>query len=124
MKTDGTEFVSQEVTGTAPCPAPPLRPMNKPYSEACDENKVPILAVIGPLFKDARTLLEIGTGTGQHAAFFAAALPGLTWQTSDIPAHLPGIRLWLDEARLTNLPPPLACYIVYYKAYYHSIVES
>ena len=82
--------------------------MNKPYSEACDENKVPILAVIGPLFKDAGTLLEVGTGTGQHAAFFAAALPRLTWQTSDIPAHLPGIRLWLDEAGLPNLPPPLA----------------
>ena len=82
--------------------------MNKPYSEACDENKVPILAVIGSLFKDAGTLLEVGTGTGQHAAFFAAALPRLTWQTSDIPAHLPGIRLWLDEAGLPNLPPPLA----------------
>lgn len=82
--------------------------MNKPYSEACDENRSPILAVIAPLFQDARTLLEIGSGTGQHAVFFAAALPELIWQTSDIPAHLPGIRLWLTESGLPNLPPPIA----------------
>lgn len=82
-------------------------PVNKPYSEACDENKNPILEVIEPLFRDARTLLEIGSGTGQHAVFFAAALPHLTWQSSDIPAHLPGIALWLKGAALPNLPPPL-----------------
>jgi cyclopropane fatty-acyl-phospholipid synthase-like methyltransferase len=82
--------------------------MNKPYSEACDENKIPILEVIEPLFRGSRSLLEIGSGTGQHAVYFAAALPGLTWQTSDSLAHLPGIRLWLEEAGLPNLPPPLA----------------
>ena len=81
--------------------------MDKPYSEACDQNKAPILAVIRPLFRDATRVLEIGSGTGQHAAHFAAALPWLVWQASDIPAHLPGIRLWIDEAALPNLPPPL-----------------
>ena len=81
--------------------------MNKPYSEACDENKAPILAVIAPLFQQAACVLEVGSGTGQHAVHFAAALPHLTWQTSDVPFNLPGIRLWLAEAGLPNLPPPL-----------------
>jgi cyclopropane fatty-acyl-phospholipid synthase-like methyltransferase len=82
--------------------------MDKPYSESCDQNKAPILAVLAPLLRDAKRVLEIGSGTGQHAVHFAAALPGLTWQASDIPAHLPGIRQWIDEAALPNLPPPLA----------------
>lgn len=82
--------------------------MNKPYSDACEENKTPILSVIRPLFREAASVLEVGSGTGQHAVHFAAAQPHLTWQTSDIPANLPGIRLWLEEARLPNLPAPLA----------------
>jgi len=52
-------------------------------------------------------VLEIGSGTGQHAVAFAAALPHLEWQTSDLRENLTGIRLWLDEAGLANLPPPL-----------------
>ncbi|MBK1718980.1 DUF938 domain-containing protein [Thiocystis violacea] len=84
-----------------------MTPYDKPYSASCDENREPILAVIEPLFREARRLLEIGGGTGQHAVFFGAAMPRLTWQTSDVPAHLPGIRAWLDEAGLPNLPPPL-----------------
>jgi cyclopropane fatty-acyl-phospholipid synthase-like methyltransferase len=81
---------------------------DKPFSPACEENKVPILAVIGPLFEDCHTVLEIGSGTGQHAVYFAGHLPWLRWQTSDQPAHLPGIRLWLAAARLDNLPEPVA----------------
>jgi cyclopropane fatty-acyl-phospholipid synthase-like methyltransferase len=82
--------------------------MSKPYSESCDQNKAPILAVIGPLFRDLASVLEVGSGTGQHAVHFAAALPHLTWQTSDVPANLPGIRLWLAGAGLPNLPEPIA----------------
>jgi len=52
-------------------------------------------------------VLEIGSGTGQHAVYFAAALPHLTWQTSDVVENLPGIRMWLDEAHLPNLLAPL-----------------
>lgn len=52
-------------------------------------------------------MLEIGSGTGQHAVHFAAALPQLTWQSSDRAENLPGIRAWLDEADLPNTPPPL-----------------
>ena len=53
-------------------------------------------------------MLEIGSGTGQHAVHFAAALPHLVWQTSELEANLEGIRLWLGEATLQNLPPPVA----------------
>src|SRR3546814_3507928 len=57
---------------------------------------------------DRRRLLEIGSGSGQHAVFFAAALPALIWQCSDLTDKLPGIRAWLDDAGLPNTPPPLA----------------
>jgi tRNA G46 methylase TrmB len=75
----------------------------KPFSEACARNQAPILAVLREVFADRRAVLEIGSGTGQHAAHFAAGLPHLTWQASDVPAHLPGIRMWIDEAALSNL---------------------
>lgn len=81
--------------------------MDKPYSQACEDNKAPILATIAPLFHTAKRVLEVGSGTGQHAVHFAAALPHLIWQTSDVPANLPGIRLWLAEAALHNLPAPV-----------------
>jgi cyclopropane fatty-acyl-phospholipid synthase-like methyltransferase len=79
----------------------------KPYSEACDRNREPILEVLRQYFADRRRVLEIGSGTGQHAVHFAAALPHLTWQTSDVEANLAGIRLWLDESGLPNLPRPI-----------------
>ncbi|HCS90928.1 MAG: DUF938 domain-containing protein [Thiohalocapsa sp. PB-PSB1] len=81
--------------------------IDKPYSEACEQNKAPILAIIAPLFARSQHVLEIGSGTGQHAVHFAAAMPHLRWQCSDVAAQLPGIRLWLDEAALANLPQPL-----------------
>lgn len=80
--------------------------VDKPYSPSSDENKEPILDVIGPLFRCPHQLLEVGSGTGQHAVFFGAAMPHLIWQTSEVAANLPGIRAWLDEAKLPNLPPP------------------
>lgn len=79
----------------------------KPYSEACDRNREPILEVLRQHFADRRDVLEIGSGTGQHAVHFAAALPHITWQTSDLEPNLAGIRLWLEEARLPNLPQPV-----------------
>jgi cyclopropane fatty-acyl-phospholipid synthase-like methyltransferase len=81
--------------------------MDKPFSAACERNKEPILQVLRPLYADVRRVLEIGSGTGQHAVHFAAAMPHLVWQCSDVPEHLAGMRLWLDEAALPNLPPPL-----------------
>jgi cyclopropane fatty-acyl-phospholipid synthase-like methyltransferase len=80
---------------------------DKPFSPACERNREPILAALRPLLVDARSVLEIGSGTGQHAVHFAAALPQLRWQTSDRSENLPGIRQWLDEAGLANTPAPL-----------------
>jgi cyclopropane fatty-acyl-phospholipid synthase-like methyltransferase len=81
--------------------------MNKPHSPACERNRDPILAVLREHFAGARRVLEIGSGTGQHAVYFAAHLPQLIWQASDREENLPGIRAWLDEAALSNTPPPL-----------------
>jgi hypothetical protein len=66
----------------------------KPYSEACERNREPILAVLKRVLGASRKVLEIGSGTGQHAAYFAPALPHLAWQASDGAANLPGIREW------------------------------
>lgn len=80
---------------------------SKPFAPACERNQGPILEVLRQYFHDRRHVLEIGSGTGQHAVFFAPAFPNAIWQTSDVVENLPGIRMWLDEAALPNLPPPL-----------------
>ena len=82
--------------------------IDKPFSAACENNKGPILDVLGRYLTAPGTVLEIGSGTGQHAVHFGAALPGITWQTSDLPANHAGIGGWLAEAGLPNVRPPLA----------------
>jgi cyclopropane fatty-acyl-phospholipid synthase-like methyltransferase len=82
--------------------------MDLPHSEACERNKVPILAELQPRWGSTRRVFEIGSGTGQHAVFFAQAMPGWIWQCSDVPAHLPSLRQRIDAACLPNLPEPLA----------------
>ena len=79
----------------------------KPHAPACDRNQGPILEVLLPHFSQSKQVLEVGSGTGQHAVHFAAAMPWLSWQTADMAESLPGIRLWLEEAALPNLPPPI-----------------
>jgi hypothetical protein len=79
----------------------------KPRSPSCDRNQGPILEVLLQHFSQSKQVLEVGSGTGQHAVHFAAAMPWLSWQTADMADSLPGIRLWLEEAALPNLPPPL-----------------
>ena len=69
----------------------------KPFSEASERNRGPILAVLKRVFRDRKRVLEIGSGTGQHAAYFAAALPHLVWQASDVAGHLAGIREWIAD---------------------------
>jgi cyclopropane fatty-acyl-phospholipid synthase-like methyltransferase len=81
--------------------------MQKPFSQACENNKRPILEVLRRHLADARHVLEVGSGTGQHAVFFAEQLPHLAWQTSDRGEHHAGIRQWLEAARLGNVLPPL-----------------
>ena len=78
----------------------------RPYAPACDRNRDPILAVLRRHFAERRHVLEIGSGTGQHAVYFAAAMPWLRWQCSDRDDALPGIQEWLDEAALPNTPAP------------------
>ena len=80
----------------------------KPYADSCDRNRGPILEALRAHFADRHRVLEIGSGTGQHAVHFAAALPHLVWQTSDLEPSLPGLRQWIEEAGLANLPAPLA----------------
>jgi cyclopropane fatty-acyl-phospholipid synthase-like methyltransferase len=78
----------------------------KQYSEACEQNKEPILAVLREAFSDTRKVLEIGSGTGQHAVYFARQLPHLHWQTSDLEENHASINAWLGEAGLANASPP------------------
>ncbi len=80
----------------------------KPYSESCDQNRDAILAILRKLFADKTHILEIGSGTGQHAVYFAQHLPHLIWQCSDQLAYHEGINQWLDEAKLDNTRPPIA----------------
>lgn len=81
---------------------------DRPFSQACENNKRPILGVLRRFLTDPGTVLEIGSGTGQHAVHFGAELPHVVWQTSDLVANHAGILQWLDEARLANVRPPLA----------------
>ncbi len=76
------------------------------WSEACERNRDPILGVLQGVLQNRNRVLEIGSGTGQHAVYFAAALPHLRWQASDHPDYLPGIAERLAEASLPNAPPP------------------
>ena len=79
----------------------------KPFSPSCERNRGPILDVLRTVFADRRRVLEIGSGTGQHAVHFAAAMPWLQWQCADADGYLPGIGQWLAEAALPNTPPPI-----------------
>lgn len=76
-----------------------------PFSQACENNKDPILSVLHRHLGGVRTLLEIGAGTGQHAEFLAGRFPELTWQASDTAHSLPLLRPRLARA---GLPDPVA----------------
>jgi hypothetical protein len=75
--------------------------MEKPFSEASARNRAPILAILKRAFAERKHVLEIGSGTGQHAAYFARELPHLIWQASDVAENLAGIREWVSQ------PPPV-----------------
>ena len=79
----------------------------RPFSAASERNRDPILSVLARWFADRRRVLEIGSGTGQHAVHFAGALPHLQWHASDLPAHHAGIQAWMEAAALPNLHGPL-----------------
>lgn len=77
-----------------------------PRSPATERNRGPILAVLERILPRAGSVLEIGSGTGQHAAWFAARLPALEWIASDRAENHPGIRAWIEHAGLPNLSGP------------------
>lgn len=76
--------------------------LNIPFSQACERNKDPILEVIQPYLVTSKSVLEIGTGTAQHALHFAQHLPHLNWQTSDQLQYLDGINAQIDNAKQHN----------------------
>ncbi|MCP4335937.1 MAG: DUF938 domain-containing protein [Gammaproteobacteria bacterium] len=78
---------------------------NRPFAQSAEENKQVILQALRPYLNGR--VLEIGSGTGQHAVYFASQLPQLHWQTSDLASNHAGIRAWIDAAGLDNLSPPL-----------------
>jgi SAM-dependent methyltransferase len=81
--------------------------MTKQFSAACERNRDPILAILRDTLPNPAHVLEIGSGTGQHAVYFGEQLPHLIWQTSDVAAHHPSIAAWLEDAHLPNVLPPL-----------------
>jgi len=84
-----------------------MKTSSKPYSEACERNRNPIVEILKRVFTQPALILEIGSGTGQHAIYFGKHLPHITWQTSDVSAHHTGIQHWLNDANLPNVLPPL-----------------
>jgi len=84
----------------------------KPFSESCAQNQHVILEVLLKEFTSVRHVLEIGSGTGQHAVFFAHALPHLVWQTSDVMEHHAGIQAWITDDGPDNVRAPLSLNVV------------
>ncbi|QPG04920.1 DUF938 domain-containing protein [Salinimonas marina] len=80
--------------------------MTKPFSQACENNRRPILSVLKQAFCNSQAVLEIGSGTGQHAVFFAKYLPHLQWYSSDQEQYHEGIQAWIDESPAPNLHAP------------------
>jgi len=79
----------------------------KSFSASADQNKTPILEVLKPTFSGVVSVLEIGSGTGQHAVCFGAALTHLRWQTSDLEQRHASILAWIQESKLSNVLPPI-----------------
>lgn len=78
----------------------------KPFSEASERNRAPILVVLKRIFSRTRLVLEIGSGTGQHAAYFAPELPHLAWQASDRAENLADIRQWVANPIEVDVDKP------------------
>ncbi|MBS37156.1 MAG: methylase [Thiotrichales bacterium] len=79
----------------------------KPFAQSADNNKTVIAQTLGTVFSNQTHVLEIGSGTGQHAVHLGSRLSHLVWQTSELKENHAGILAWLDEARLPNVLSPL-----------------
>ena len=84
--------------------------MQKPYSTACDRNALPILNALQKIinYDQKQQLLEVGSGTGQHAVSIAQYFPNLIWQTSDVESNHDGIKLWIENSEASNIITPVA----------------
>lgn len=82
--------------------------MTLPFSQHCENNKQAILDIIKPLLTHHNKVLEIGSGTGQHAVFFSKAMPHLIWQSSDLQINLTGIKAQINHSPSPNLLLPIA----------------
>jgi len=79
------------------------------HAPAAARNREPIREVLSRELPPAGSVLEIASGSGEHAVHFAGAFPTLTWQPSDASdAALASIAAWRDDARLPNLRAPVA----------------
>ncbi|AUT62020.1 DUF938 domain-containing protein [Paraburkholderia terrae] len=79
------------------------------HAPSAERNREPILAVLERVLPATGTVLEVASGTGQHAIHFAAALPHLVWQPSDLDDEArASIAAWTAHSGLANVRPPLA----------------
>lgn len=78
------------------------------FSQAAENNKEPIAQILRAAFAEVRNVLEIGSGTGQHAVYFGQCLPHLIWRTSDLVHNLPDIQAQLTVEAPANVVPPVA----------------
>ena len=79
----------------------------KQFAPSCERNKDEILQVLQEALPPSGVVLEVGSGTGQHAVYFAQHLPQVIWQPTDLKPNLASIRAWSDEAKLANVRAPL-----------------
>ena len=84
-----------------------IAPAGIAFSQACENNKQPILTVLQEELKDFKSVIEVGSGTGQHSVYFAPRLTHLTWQTSDMLANHATINAWHAAYPAPNLYTPL-----------------
>ena len=81
--------------------------MDKYHAESTRRNRNPIFEVLKKEIEGSKKLLEIGSGTGQHAVYFSKKLPQILWQTSDRSINHESINYWIKRYNLKNLLLPL-----------------
>jgi hypothetical protein len=84
--------------------APELTLDTRPFSQSCENNKEPILEVLRNELQGVDKVLELGSGTGQHARYFVERLQDLVWQSSDVVENRSGIESWREGYEGTRLP--------------------
>jgi cyclopropane fatty-acyl-phospholipid synthase-like methyltransferase len=79
------------------------------YSEAAERNKKPILDQLKQYLKSDDKVIEIGSGTGQHACCFTQSIPGLVWQCSDLKDNLSSLKQVISQQNSEQLLMPIEC---------------